>query len=73
MVECHAKKKLVHHLPCQGHSEGFFNQNMTVSAISPKLLATKLGVIGQHHRPDYPVEKWDYSVQGQSDSESSNV
>ena len=28
-VMCHAEK-LVHHLQCQGHSEGVYNQNMTI-------------------------------------------
>ena len=35
--ECHAEK-LVHCLQCQGHREGWYNQNMTISAISSKLL-----------------------------------
>ena len=29
---CHAKK-LVHYLQCQGHSEGLYNQNMTIFTI----------------------------------------
>ena len=28
-VMCHAEK-LVHYLECQGHSEGLYNQNMTI-------------------------------------------
>ena len=32
------KQKLVHHRQCQGHSEGLYNQNMTISTISSKLL-----------------------------------
>ena len=35
--ECPAEK-LVICLQCQGHSEGLYNQNMTVSTISSKLL-----------------------------------
>ena len=31
-------EKLVHHLQCQGHSEGLYNQNMTIFTISSKLL-----------------------------------
>ena len=33
-------EKLVHYLQCQGHSEGLYNQHMTISSstISPKLL-----------------------------------
>ena len=36
-MECHAEK-LVHYLQRQGHSEGLHNQNMTISAMSSKLL-----------------------------------
>ena len=32
--ECHAEKLV----QCQGHSKGFYNQNMIISTISPKLL-----------------------------------
>ena len=35
--ECHAEK-LVRCLQCQGHSEGLYNQNITISTISSKLL-----------------------------------
>ena len=34
---CHAEK-LVHYFQCQGHSEGLYNQNMIISAVSSKLL-----------------------------------
>ena len=34
---CHAEK-LVHYLQCQGHSEGLYNQNMTIFTISSKVL-----------------------------------
>ena len=34
---CHAEK-LVHYLQCQGHSEGLYNQNMTIFTISSNLL-----------------------------------
>ena len=36
-VGCQAEK-LVHNRQCQGHSEGLYNQNMTISTISSKLL-----------------------------------
>ena len=36
-VECHAEK-LVYYLQCQGHSEGLYNQNMTISTTSSKPL-----------------------------------
>ena len=35
--ECHAEK-LVHCVQCQGHSEGLYDQNMTIIIISSKLL-----------------------------------
>ena len=35
--ECHAGK-LGHCVQCQGHSEGLYNQNMTISVVSSKLL-----------------------------------
>ena len=35
--EYHAEK-LVHCVQCQGHSEGLYNQNMIISAVSSKLL-----------------------------------
>ena len=35
--KCHAEK-LVHCVQCQGHSEGFYIQNMTISVVSSKLL-----------------------------------
>ena len=38
---CHAKE-LVHCLQCQGHSEGLYNQNIFISAISSKLLVCLL-------------------------------
>ena len=34
---CHAEK-LVHYRQSQGHSEGLYNQNMTIFTISSKLL-----------------------------------
>ena len=37
-ANCQAEKKLGHYRQCQGHSEGLFNQNMTISTISSKLL-----------------------------------
>ena len=35
--KCHAEK-LVHCVQSQGHSEGFYYQNMTITAVSSKLL-----------------------------------
>ena len=34
--ECHAEK-LVHCVQCQGHNEGLYNQNMTISVVPLKL------------------------------------
>ena len=59
--EYHAEK-VVHCVQCQGHSKGLYNQNMTISVVSSKLLVSlqpKLGLIVQHHKPECPVEKWD--------------
>ena len=51
---------------------GLYHQNMTISAISSELLVnlqTKHGLIVQHHKPECPVEKLDYHVQGQGHNE----
>ena len=58
-VICHVEK-LVHYLQCQGHSEGLYNQNMIISAVSSKLLVClqpNLIWYLQHHKPECPVEK----------------
>ena len=34
------QKKLIHCLQGQGHSEGLYNQNMTISVVSSKLLVS---------------------------------
>ena len=36
-LKCHAEK-LVHRIQRQGHSEGLYNQNMTISVVPAKLL-----------------------------------
>ena len=36
-LECHAQK-LVHCVQCQGHSEGLYNPNVTISVVSSKVL-----------------------------------
>ena len=36
--EMYHAEKFVHYLQCQGHSEGLFNQNVTIFTISSKLL-----------------------------------
>ena len=58
----------------QGHSNGSYGQSMTVLTVSTELLilfAAKVGLIVQHHKPECPVEKWDYCVQGQGHSKVS--
>ena len=52
--ECHAEK-LAGCLQCQGHSKGLYNQIMTISTLSSKLLVW----------PECPAEKLHYYVQGQ--------
>ena len=72
-VMCHAEK-LVHFLQCQGHSKGLCNQDMTISVVcdfTSGPFATKLGLIVQHHKPECPVEKWDYCVQAHGHNEGS--
>ena len=59
-AECHAEKKLVHCLQCQGHSMGFCNQTITISTVSSKLpvhLQSNLVLIIQHHKLECSVEK----------------
>ena len=36
--QCVLLKKMVHYLQCQGHSKGWYDQNMTLSTISSELL-----------------------------------
>ena len=45
----------------QTQSEGLCNRNMTISAISSKLLihfVTKLGFMVYHLKPEYSVKNW---------------
>ena len=65
-------EKLVHYLQCQGHSEGLYNQNMTIFTISYELLVhlqPNLVLIVSHRKLECPVGKWDYCIQGQGHSE----
>ena len=69
--ECQAEK-IGHYLQCQGHSQNLCIQNKTYfyyifQTAGP--FATKLGVVVQHYKPECPVEKLDYCVQGQGHSE----
>ena len=53
--ECHAEK-LVHCFQCEGHSDGLYNENMTISTIILKLMlrfAIKLGLIVQHRKLEF--------------------
>ena len=47
---------------------------MTISVVSCKQLvgfATKLALVVQYHKPECPVDKWDYCVQDQGHNEGS--
>ena len=61
VMQHHKQEKLVHCVQCEGHSEGLYNQNMTISVLSSKQtagrFATKLGLIVQHFKPECPVGK----------------
>ena len=65
------KKKLVPYRQCQGQNEGSYNQNdyfyYVFQTASP--VATKLGLLVQHHKPECPAEKLDYCAQGQGHTE----
>ena len=61
-------EKLVHYLLCQSHSEGLYNQKITIFTITTGPFATKFLMIVQHHKPECPVEKWVYCIQGQGHS-----
>ena len=72
-AECQAEK-LVYSVQRQGHSEGLYNQNMTILIISSKLLVRlqpNLFFVAQHHNLERPVEKWNYCIQLQGHSEGS--
>ena len=56
---------------CQGHNEGLYNQNMTISTFSSKLLVCLQPNLVQHHKPGCAVEKWDCCIQGHRCSEGS--
>ena len=62
-----------YYLQCQGHSEGLYIQNMTISTISSKLVsfATSHRLVVLHHKSECPVEKLDYCIQGQGQSRHS--
>ena len=55
------QEKLVHCIQCQGHSEGVYNQTVTISIIFSKVLVSL--------QPNgVSVEKWDHCIQGQGHS-----
>ena len=67
-------EKLVHYLQCQGRSEGLHKQNMTVSIVSSKLLVRlqpNLIFLVEHQKPECPIERMDYCVQGREQSDGS--
>ena len=70
--ECHAEK-VVHCVQRQGHSEGLYNQNMTISTVSFELLnflLPKLGLIVHYRKSECFMEKFDCCVQGQGHSKN---
>ena len=67
---CHAEK-LVQYLQYRGHSGGFYNYNMTIFTISSKLLVRLEPNLVQHHKLQCSMEKWNYCIQGQGQSEGS--
>ena len=73
-AECQAEK-LVDSVQRQGHSEGLYNQNMTILIISSKFLVrlqpNLVFFLVQHHKLERPVEKWDYCIQSQGYKEGS--
>ena len=71
--ECHAEKK-ARCLQCQGHSKSLYlyDQNMTISTLSSKLLVClQSNLVVQHHKPECSVQKLDYWVQARGQSKCS--
>ena len=65
---------MAHYLKSQGHSEGLYNQTLTiftVSSLTAGPFATKLGVLIQHYKLECYVEKEDCCIQDQGHSEGS--
>ena len=58
-ANCQAEKT-VHYHQCQGHSEGLYNQNITIFTLSSKLLVClqQLGFIVQHHKQSVLWKNW---------------
>ena len=65
------QKKLVHYHQRQGHSEGLYNQNMTISTIFQTAgpFAIKLSLVVQHYKPECPAVKLGYCIQDQGHNE----
>ena len=63
---CHAEK-FAHRLQCQGHSEGLYNQNMTISTVfnTAGPFAVKLGLRVQQHKQECSVLKVGHCIHGQ--------
>ena len=57
----------------QGHSEGLYDQNMTFFYVfwTADSLATKLGLMIHHHKPECLVKELDYCIQGQGHNKGS--
>ena len=56
----------------QGHSEGLYNQNMTISTLSSAVsFTTNLSFMVHHHKSECLLRKLERCVQGQGHSEGS--
>ena len=68
--ECHAGKKKA--IRDQGHSDGSYDQNMTVFNFELRILfATKPGLMVHYYKPECLMKKLDCCVQGQGHNISS--
>ena len=60
------QKKIVCYFQGQGHSKGTYEQKITLILYKTvDSLASKLGVMIHHQKPEYLVKKIDYCIQGQ--------
>ena len=71
-------KQLVPYRQCQGHNEGLYNQNMTISTMSSKLLVRlqpNSVLLVQHYKPECPAgkKKWITALKVKVTSKVKNV
>ena len=67
---------MAHYLQCQGHSEGLdkiyiIKTQLYFAFEITAMFTTKGGFVTQHLKPECPVEKLDYCVEGQGHSKGS--